>query len=57
MFIFYISKCKQYSAVGLHSKWDLVGYSGGSSGLENAVKRWGLPIGPIFFSVYLDASP
>ena len=23
----------------LHSKWDLVGYSGGSPGLENAVKR------------------
>ena len=24
-----------------HRKWDLVGYSGGSTGLENAVKRWG----------------
>ena len=23
-----------------HSKWDLVGHSGGSPGLENAVKRW-----------------
>ena len=34
-----------------HSKWDLVGYSGGSPGLENAVKRWGWPIGPIIFSV------
>ena len=32
-----------------HSKWALVGYSGGSPGLENAVKRWGRPIGPIFF--------
>ena len=30
-----------------HSKWDLVGYSGGSPGLENAVKRWGWPIGLI----------
>jgi hypothetical protein len=30
-----------------HSKWDLVGYSGGSSGLENAVKRWGRTIGTI----------
>ena len=38
-----------------HSKWDLVGYSGGSSGLENAVKRWGRPIGPICSSVYFDA--
>ena len=26
---------------GTHSKWDLVGDSGGSPGLENAVKRWG----------------
>ena len=40
-----------------HSKWDLVGYSGGSPGLENAVKRMGWPIGPICFSVYFDASP
>ena len=40
-----------------HSKWDLVGYSGGSPGLENAVKRWSQPIGPICFSVYFDASP
>ena len=39
-----------------HSKWDLVGYSGGSPGLENAVNRWGRPIGPICFSVYFDAS-
>ena len=39
-----------------HSKWDLVGYSGGSPGLENAVKRWGWPIDPISFSVYFDAS-
>jgi hypothetical protein len=41
----------------VHRKWDLVGYSGSSSGLENAVKRWGRPIGPISFSVYFDASP
>ena len=40
-----------------HSKWDLVGYSGCSPGLENAVKRWGRPIWPICFSVYFDASP
>ena len=40
-----------------HSKWDLVGYNGGSHGLENAVKRWGRLIGPICFSVYFDASP
>ena len=40
-----------------HSKWDIVGYSGGSTGLENAVKRWGRPIGPICVSVYFDASP
>ena len=40
-----------------HSKWDLVGYSGGSPGLEKAVKRWGRPIGPFVFSVYLDVSP
>ena len=41
----------------VHSKWDLVGYSGGSPGLENAVKRWGRPIGPICISVYFDTSP
>jgi hypothetical protein len=40
-----------------YSKWDLVRYSGGSPGLENAVKRWCQPIGPICFSVYFDASP
>ena len=39
-----------------HSKWDLVGYSWGSPGLENAVKRWGRPIGPICLSVHFDAS-
>ena len=38
-----------------NSKWDLVGYSS-SPGFENAVKRWGRPIGPIWFSVYFDAS-
>ena len=36
-----------------HNKWDLVGDSGGSPGLENAVKRWNGPIGPICFSVYV----
>ena len=41
----------------LHSKWALVGYSGGSPGLENAVKRWNRPIGLICFSVYFHASP
>ena len=40
-----------------HSKWDLVGYSGGSPGLDNAVNRWGRPIGPICFSVYFHANP
>ena len=40
-----------------HSKWDLVGDSGGSLGLENAVKRWNRPNGPICFSVYFNASP
>ena len=40
-----------------HSKWDLVGYSGGSPGLENAVKSWGRPIRPICISVYFDTSP
>ena len=34
-----------------HNKWDLVGYSGGLPGLENAVKNWGRQIGPICFSV------
>ena len=46
---------KPYHVV--HSKWDLVGYSGGSPGLENAAKRWGRPIVPICFPVYFDASP
>ena len=40
-----------------NSKWDLVGYSGGSPGLENAVKRWGWPIGPICYSAFFNASP
>ena len=52
-----ISADQWQSCCSIHSKWDLVGYSGGSPGLENAVKRWGRPIGPIFFSVYFDASP
>ena len=43
--------------VNKHSKWDLVGYSGGLPGMENAEKRWRRPIGPICFSVYFDASP
>ena len=30
----------------IHSKWDLVGYIGSSPVLENAVQRWGWPIGP-----------
>ena len=52
------SYCLSYKMNGQnHSKWALVGYSGGSPGLENAVKRWGGPIGPIYFSVYFDASP
>ena len=33
----------------VHSKWDLVGYSGGSPGLENAVKSWGRRLGPFVF--------
>ncbi|MCP3853072.1 MAG: hypothetical protein GY694_23010 [Gammaproteobacteria bacterium] len=53
--ILLVLKNKTFGLV--HSKWDLVGYSGGSPGLENAVKRWGWPIGPICFSVYFDASP
>ena len=40
-----------------HIKWALAGDSGGSPVLENAVKRWVGPIGPICFSVYFDASP
>ena len=40
-----------------HSKWDLVGYSGGSPGLENAVKRWGRLIGLIFFCCLLWCKP
>ena len=40
-----------------HSKWDLVGYSGCSPGLENAVKRWGRPIGPICFFCLLRCKP
>ena len=40
----------------IYSKWNLVGYSGGSHGLENVVKRWGRQIEPIFFSVYFDIS-
>ena len=41
----------------IHSKWDLVGYIGSSLVLENAVQRWGQPIGPICFFVYFDTSP
>ena len=40
-----------------YSKWDLVGDSGGSPGLENAVKRWNGPNELICFSVYFDARP
>ena len=50
-------KLKRTTANSIVLKWDLVGYSGGSLGLENAVKRWGQPIGPICFSNYFDASP
>ena len=51
-----ISADQWQSCCSSHSKWDLVGYSGGSPGLENAVKRWGRPIGPIRFFVCFDAS-
>ena len=50
-------KLKRTTANSIVLKWDLVGYSGGSPGLENAVKRWGQPIGLICFSVYCNASP
>ena len=41
----------------LHSEWDLVGYSGSSPGLENAVKSWGRLVGPIFFFCLLRCKP
>ena len=40
----------------MYSLWALVGDSGGSPGLENALKRWVGPIWPICFSVYFNAS-
>ena len=40
-----------------HSKWALVGDSGGLPGLENAVKRWVGPIGLICFSMWTHSFP
>ena len=53
----YSPEFPKYYFLQIHSKWDLVGYSGDSPGLENAVKSWGRPIRPICISVYFDTSP
>ena len=42
-----VNELKKFSMYPpIHSKWDLVGYIGSSLVLENAVQRWGRPIGP-----------
>ena len=52
----HVPKLHSVRKIFTHSKWDLVGNSGGSPWLENAVERWSRLIEPICFSVYFDAS-